>query len=225
MSFRALLLAGLATLAGAVGAAPFAYITNQGSHDVSVIDLALDKVVATVPVGRSPAGVVAASRSGKVYVSNPDSKTISVIDMRSQRVVDTLAAGSGPVGIDASPDGTQVLVADWYRNLLADPHVQVWLPDGSWWAGEAQDVTELPDEQRLPLLRQVLINSGFAAYAAGLNPNNMSDAALALATRSYKLVKIRLAEPRTGAGGPSDLAWVWPLVAMGLALLWVRRKR
>lgn len=116
-------------------------------------------------------------------------------------------------------------VADWYRNLLADPHVQVWLPDGSWWAGEAQDVSDLPDEQRLPLLRQVLINSGFAAYAAGLNPNNMSDAALATATAAYKLLRIRLAEPCTGAGGPSDLAWVWPLVAMVMALLWVRRKR
>ena len=68
-------------------AAPFAYITNQGSHDVSVIDLAQDRVVATVPVGKSPAGVVAASATGRVYVSNPDSKSISVIDMRSQRVV------------------------------------------------------------------------------------------------------------------------------------------
>jgi YVTN family beta-propeller protein len=65
-----------------VQAQPFAYITNQGSHDVSVIDLASHKVVATVPVGRSPAGVVASSRGGRVYVSNPDSKTISVIDMR-----------------------------------------------------------------------------------------------------------------------------------------------
>ncbi len=63
-------------------AAPFAYITNQGSHDVSVIDLASQKVIATVPVGRSPAGVVAVSRTGRVFVSNPDSKTISVIDMR-----------------------------------------------------------------------------------------------------------------------------------------------
>ena len=86
-------------------------------------------------------------------------------------------------------------------------------------------MSDLPDEQRLPLLRQVLINSGFAAYAAGLNPNNMSDAALDTATAGYKLVRIRLVEPRTGAGGPSDLAWVWPLVAMWLALLWLRRKR
>ncbi len=97
---------------------PFAYITNQGSHDVSVIDLASQKVVATVPVGRSPAGVVASSRAGRVFVSNPDSKSISVIDMRSQQVVDTMAAGDGPVGIDAAPDGTRVYAADWYRDRL-----------------------------------------------------------------------------------------------------------
>ena len=99
-------------------AAPFAYITNQGSHDVSVIDLASQQVVALVPVGRSPAGVVAASRTGRVFVSNPDSKTISVIDMRTQQVVATLAAGEGSVGIDASADGSRVYAADWFANRL-----------------------------------------------------------------------------------------------------------
>ena len=99
-------------------AAPFAYITNQGSHDVSVIDLAQDRVVATVPVGKSPAGVVAASATGRVYVSNPDSKSISVIDMRSQRVVAELPAGQGPVGLDSSADGRWLFAADWYANQL-----------------------------------------------------------------------------------------------------------
>ena len=96
--------------------APFAYITNQRSHDVSVIDLPLGKVVATVPVARSPAGVVAASAASTVFVSNPDSKTISLIDMRSQTVVDTLSAGAGPVGIETSKDGSILIVSDWYRN-------------------------------------------------------------------------------------------------------------
>ena len=109
----------LALCAGATThAAPFAYITNQGSHDVSVIDLASQQVVALVPVGRSPAGVVAASRTGRVFVSNPDSKTISVIDMHTQQVVATLAAGDGPVGIDASADGARVYAADWFANRL-----------------------------------------------------------------------------------------------------------
>ena len=38
------LLAPLALACGSVAAAPYAYITNQGSHDVSVIDLAAQKV-------------------------------------------------------------------------------------------------------------------------------------------------------------------------------------
>jgi YVTN family beta-propeller protein len=100
-----------------VQAATFAYITNQGSHDVSVVALDSLRVVATLPVGRSPAGVVA-STTGQVYVSNPDSRTVSVIDMAGQRVVETWPAGSGPVGLDVSPDGRTLCVADWYANEL-----------------------------------------------------------------------------------------------------------
>ena len=110
--------AGMLLAAAGTHASPFAYITNQGSHDVSVIDLASQVVVATIAVGRSPAGVVAASRAGKVFVSNPDSKTISVIDMQRQALAATWPAGDGPVGIDASPDGALLAVADWYRNRL-----------------------------------------------------------------------------------------------------------
>jgi deazaflavin-dependent oxidoreductase (nitroreductase family) len=113
-------------------------------------------------------------------------------------------------------------VADWYRNLLAHPAVEVWLPDGSWWAGEAEDVTALPDAQRMPLLRQVLINSGFAALLAGLQPRQMSDAALDQATAGYKLVRIRRTAARTGPGGPSDLAWVWIPASALLGLLLLR---
>ena len=107
-----------ALLCAAAAAAPFAYITNQGSHDVSVIDLATQQVVTTIAVGRSPAGVVASSRAGRAYVSNPDSRTISVIDMRLQRVVGTLPAGDGPVGIDISSDGRRLYVADWFGGRL-----------------------------------------------------------------------------------------------------------
>ena len=111
-------LAALMLCAPAAWASPFAYITNQGSHDVSVIDLASQQVVATVPVGRSPAGVVASSRAGRAFVSNPDSKTVSVIDMRQQKVVTTLAAGDGPVGLDISDDGRRLYVADWFGARL-----------------------------------------------------------------------------------------------------------
>ncbi len=113
--------------------------------------------------------------------------------------------------------------ADWYRNLMAHPQVEVWLPDG-WWAGQAEDVSDAPD--RIRLLRQVLVASGFAAYLAGINPKALSDEDLAAATQSYRLVRIHRAEARTGPGGPGDLAWVWPAMAMALPfLLFFRRRR
>ncbi len=116
--------------------------------------------------------------------------------------------------------------ADWYRNVVADPHVQVWLPDG-WYAGEAEEVPP-DDPQRLALMRQVLIASGFAApLFAGVNPKTISDEKLAEISAPYRLIRIWPSEACTGPGGPGDLAWVWPLtsaVLLGLLLIGRRRK-
>lgn len=113
-------------------------------------------------------------------------------------------------------------IAHWYRNVMADPQVEMWLPDG-WWAGEAEDVTGGPDH--IFLMRQVLIASGFAAYAAGLDPLHMSDETLAEVTAPYRLLRIRRTAPRTGPGGPGDLAWVWPLATWILLPLALRRRK
>jgi deazaflavin-dependent oxidoreductase (nitroreductase family) len=111
--------------------------------------------------------------------------------------------------------------ADWYRNVVADPRVQVWLPDG-WYAGEAEEVPP-DDPQRLALMRQVLIASGFAApLFAGVNPKTISDDQLAEISAPYRLIRIYPSEACTGPGGPGDLAWVWPastFILLGLLLL------
>jgi deazaflavin-dependent oxidoreductase (nitroreductase family) len=113
--------------------------------------------------------------------------------------------------------------SDWYRNIVANPEVEVWLPDG-WWAGVAQEVTQR--ELRLPLLRQVLIDSGLAARAVGIDPVGMTNEELDSVTADYRLIHIRRTEARTGTGGPGDLAWVWPLATMILVpLVLFRRKQ
>jgi deazaflavin-dependent oxidoreductase (nitroreductase family) len=112
--------------------------------------------------------------------------------------------------------------SDWYRNIMANPDVEVWLPDG-WWAGVAEDVTHT--ETRTPLLRQVLIDSGFAARAAGIDPVGMVNEEFEAVTADYRLIHIRRTKARTGSGGPSDLAWVWPLATMILLPLALLRRR
>jgi deazaflavin-dependent oxidoreductase (nitroreductase family) len=112
-------------------------------------------------------------------------------------------------------------ISDWYRNLVANPQVEVWLPDG-WWAGVAEEVTDT--QTRMPLLRQVLIASGFAAGAAGIDPVGMTNPDLDAATSDYRLIRIRRTEARTGPGGPGDLAWVWPLATMVLLPLALFRR-
>ncbi len=117
----------LVTLAAVcpVLAAPFAYVTNEGSNDVSVIDLATNSVSATIPVGSAPRGVVVNPACTKVYVANYGSNDVSVIDTASQAVIAIIPASPvppilpppsppspAPLGIAVNPAGTRVYVAD-----------------------------------------------------------------------------------------------------------------
>ena len=113
--------------------------------------------------------------------------------------------------------------SDWYRNLRSNPKVEIWMPD-SWWAGQVEEVTE--PAQRLPLIRKVVINSGFASRLFGINPHSISDAVLEKVTAPYVLLHVRRFEARTGRGGPGELAWVWPATTfMLLMMLYSRRKK
>ena len=113
---------------------------------------------------------------------------------------------------------------DWYRNALAAPILEVWLPDGRWFC-EAQDVSA--DPRRPELMREVLIASGFAAHLVGLHPHAMSDEELATATESYRLLSLSRREPLPDGAG--DLAWIWPagfgLLAVAVAIRSWRHRR
>ena len=94
---------------------------------------------------------------------------------------------------------------DWYRNVLATPQLHVWLPDNRN-AANVEDASDDPD--RLTLVRQVLINSGFAAPLAGVYPTKMTDEALDDATAEYRLIRIRPSQLEPTGPRPNDLAWL-----------------
>jgi deazaflavin-dependent oxidoreductase (nitroreductase family) len=112
-------------------------------------------------------------------------------------------------------------ISDWYQNIIANPQVEVWLPDG-WYVATASDVKV--DQETLPILRKILVNSGFAAPMMGIQPNRLSDDELLELCKDYRLVHIQRSAPRTGNDGPGDLVWMWPLF-MFLLLTKKRRKR
>lgn len=112
--------------------------------------------------------------------------------------------------------------SDWYHNIQDDPVVEVWLPEG-WWIGIIEDVSDRSD--RMDRMRQVLFASGIVAPLFGIYPATADDDELRQQTHDYRLLRVRLVEPRTGAGGPGDLAWLWPAATMLLAVLLAFRRR
>lgn len=115
-------------------------------------------------------------------------------------------------------------ISDWYRNMLKNPNVEVWLPEG-WWRGIAIEVGD-DDPSRLSLVRQLLIDSGFAAHAFGqIDPHTISDEELEKISKPYRLIHIKREEARTGREGPGDLSWVWIAATAILLFFFVRRKR
>jgi hypothetical protein len=76
-------------------------------------------------------------------------------------------------------------VSDWYRNMLVNPQIELWLPEGKRTAC-AQDISD--SLRRLFLLRQVIIASGFAAPLFGINPKKLNDEQLDAISKEYRLV-------------------------------------
>jgi YVTN family beta-propeller protein len=109
----------LLMLVSIAGAAPFAYITNGDSNNISVIDTAINKVTATISVGSNPIGVAINPNGTKVYVVNAYSNDVSVIDTATNAVAATVPVGNSPQGVAVSPDGTKVYLANLGSNTVS----------------------------------------------------------------------------------------------------------
>src|SRR5437899_1824360 len=93
-----------------VFAQPRAYVSNETSNDVSVVDTATQKVLTSIKVGENPRGVVFSPDGKRAYVSNERSGSVLVIDTTSNAVVATIQMGERPVGEAMLPDGKKVYV-------------------------------------------------------------------------------------------------------------------
>src|ERR1700752_588268 len=82
-----------------------AYVSNEKSNTVSVIDTDKLAVVKTIKVGQRPRGIELTKDDKYCLVAVGDDDTIQMIDTKSGEVVATLPSGPDPELFILSPNG------------------------------------------------------------------------------------------------------------------------
>src|SRR5437660_351289 len=114
------LLLGIAVSALAAGPAGAftAYVSNEKSNTVSVIDTNTWKVVRTIKVGQRPRGIALTRNQKYVLVAVGDDDTIQMIETKSNRVIGTLPSGPDPESFVQDPAGKLLYVANENDNTV-----------------------------------------------------------------------------------------------------------
>lgn len=85
------------------------YVANEGSNDVSIVDVRTAAETSRVKVGKGPWAM--ACSGDRLYVVNARNKTMSVVDTDARQVLDTVRTGGRPWSVVASPSGDRVYVS------------------------------------------------------------------------------------------------------------------
>ena len=90
----------------------FAYIINQGTSSVSVINTATKAVVATIPVRTSPFFISVSHDGSLVYLAHFAGQYVTVINSSTNKVIDTIpVSDNGSSSLATSPDGKLLYVS------------------------------------------------------------------------------------------------------------------
>ncbi len=107
-------------------------------------------------------------------------------------------------------------IAHWYKNLSANPQIDVILPSMTI-SAYAETVTD-PNEW-LRATRQILKNSGFAGLLAGYNPWTISDEDLRAKGSDMIVLRITPNGVLAGAADPGGKLWLWLTLLTILVIL------
>jgi YVTN family beta-propeller protein len=167
--------AGLAL--GSAAAAPFAYVPNEGSASISVIDTATDRVTATFPTGAKPRGVAVSGDGRRLFVSEQAAGAVVAYDTSNGRELGRAAVGASPEALYLSPDGRRLAVAVEEDDTVAivdtaslavvrrirtrgkNPEHAAWSPDGRWIYASAEeaDAVDIIDAERGEVVKSVTV--------------------------------------------------------------------
>src|SRR6185369_413458 len=86
------------------------YVANSQGDDISIIDLATQKVIKTLKVGPIVHGVCAQADGRRAFATIESENSLKVIDTKTNTVTDTIALGGRPNECAATNDGRYVVV-------------------------------------------------------------------------------------------------------------------
>ena len=95
-----------------------AFVTQQGSDQVSAIDLKTQTVKWTLPVGKLPAGITMTPDDKYLLVWIMGSDYVEVIDWRAQKTVKRIKTGDGAHNFRAAGDRRHVFVSNRTQNSI-----------------------------------------------------------------------------------------------------------
>lgn len=201
---RSVLLSFLLTspAGGPALAGSFAFITNQSSSDLSVLDLDNRREISRIPVAGKPAGIAVNSSLNAFYTVSPDSKTVRRFSMATCKIEAVAELPGGPMGVAVAPQTGLLFVSDWYnaRIFVLDakdltqvgelttggaPAGLVVARDGSWLASADRDsnqvsIFNLPDQTlraRIPVGERpfgIAVDPQGRIHAANVGTNDVT---------------------------------------------------
>src|SRR3954463_16393471 len=86
------------------------YVANSQGDDITIIDLATQKVVKTLKVGPIVHGVCAQADGRRAFATIESEHSLKVIDTKTSTVTDTIPLGGQPNECAATSDGHYVVV-------------------------------------------------------------------------------------------------------------------
>ncbi|WP_256081448.1 YncE family protein [Massilia sp. YIM B04103] len=95
-----------------------AFITRQGSDQVSAIDLTTQTIKWTLPVGKLPAGITVTPDDKYLLIGIMGSDYVEVIDWRAQKTVKRIKAGAGTHNFRAQGDNRMIYVSNRVSNTI-----------------------------------------------------------------------------------------------------------
>lgn len=99
-------------------AGTYAFVTNQNSSDVSVLDIEARAEISRIAVPGKPAGVAVSPVHGSFYIVSPDSKTVRRFSLKTCEEISNVLLPGGPTGIAIAHGLGKVFVSDWYNARL-----------------------------------------------------------------------------------------------------------